>query len=107
MTASVLPVILDGDPGLDDAVAWLLALASPEVQVLALCAVHGNVGLPLTTRNSGVILALAGRTDVPVHVGADRPLLRAPLSAAAVHGESGLPATGLPDPVMPPAPEHA
>lgn len=107
MTFAPLPVILDGDPGLDDAVAWLLALASPELQVLGLCAVHGNVGLPLTTHNAGVILALAGRADVPVSAGADRPLLRAPLSAAAVHGTSGLPAAGLPGPAAPPQPGHA
>ncbi|MFC4637270.1 nucleoside hydrolase [Deinococcus hohokamensis] len=107
MTHSALPVIMDGDPGLDDAVAWLLALASPEVQVLGLCAVHGNVALPLTTRNAGVALALAGRGDVPVYAGTDRPLLRAPLSAATVHGDTGLPAAHLPEPVRPPEAGHA
>lgn len=101
-----LPVILDGDPGLDDAVAWLLAFASPELDVLGVTAVHGNVGLELTTRNTGVVLALAG-ADAPHFVGADRPLLRPPLTAASVHGDSGLPAANLPTPTHPPRPEHA
>nr|WP_216320340.1 nucleoside hydrolase [Deinococcus aestuarii] len=101
------PVILDGDPGLDDAIAWLLALASPEeVRVLGVTTVHGNVGLPLTTRNAGVTLALAG-ADVPVYAGADRPLVRSPLTAAAVHGDSGLPAADLPEPLRAPEAEHA
>ncbi|KEF35600.1 ribonucleoside hydrolase [Deinococcus sp. RL] len=102
-----LPVILDGDPGLDDAIAWLLALASPEeLDVLAITTVHGNVGLDLTTRNAGVTLALAG-ADVPVYAGAERPLLCAPLTAARVHGETGLPAADLPEPRRGPEAEHA
>ncbi|WP_034385125.1 nucleoside hydrolase [Deinococcus sp. YIM 77859] len=105
--ASSLPVILDGDPGLDDAVAWLLAFASPdELDVLALTTVHGNVGLDLTTHNAGVTLALAG-ADVPVYAGADRPLVRPALTAAQVHGESGLPARHLPRPRRGPEAEHA
>jgi len=100
-------VILDGDPGLDDAVAWLLALASPEdLDVLALTTVHGNVGLDLTTRNAGVTLALAG-ADVPVYAGADRPLLRSPMTATRVHGVSGLPARDLPEPRTTVQAEHA
>ncbi|WP_264776545.1 nucleoside hydrolase [Deinococcus aetherius] len=100
------PVILDGDPGLDDAIAWLLALASPEeVRVLGVTTVHGNVGLPLTTHNAGVTLALAG-AQVPVHAGADRPLVRPPLTAASVHGDSGLPAADLPEPLRAPEAEH-
>lgn len=107
MSVSALPVILDGDPGLDDAIAWLLALASPEeVEVLGLTTVYGNVGLNLTTRNAGVTLALAG-ADVPVYAGADRPLVRPALTAAQVHGESGLPARDLPEPRRGPEPEHA
>lgn len=104
---SPLPVILDGDPGLDDAIAWLLAFASPEeLDVLALTTVHGNVGLDRTTRNAGVTLALAG-ADVPVYAGADRPLLRGPVTAAKVHGETGLPAADLPEPLRGPETEHA
>lgn len=106
MLVSSQPVILDGDPGLDDAVAWLLALASPELNVLGVTAVHGNVGLPLTTHNTGVVLALAD-SGVPYFVGADRPLVRGSLTAASVHGASGLPAEGLPEPQRPPENEHA
>ncbi|WP_309570815.1 nucleoside hydrolase [Deinococcus sp.] len=106
MSAPALSVILDGDPGLDDAVAWLLALASPELDVLAVTTVHGNVPLNLTTRNAGVVLALA-KSTVPYHAGADRPLLRAGLTAASVHGDTGLPAGGLSESTRPPAPEHA
>ncbi|GAA5533214.1 nucleoside hydrolase [Deinococcus aluminii] len=110
MTSSPLPVILDGDPGLDDAIAWLLALASPEdVRVLGVTTVHGNVGLKLTTHNAGVTLALAGEAGapVPVYAGADRPLVRAPLTAPEVHGDSGLPASGLPEPTRGLETEHA
>ncbi|MBZ9752524.1 nucleoside hydrolase [Deinococcus sp. HMF7604] len=110
MIHSPMPVILDGDPGLDDAVAWLLALASPEdLTVLGVTTVHGNVALPLTTRNAGVTLALAGEAGqkVPVYAGADRPLVRPPLSAAAVHGDTGLPAKHLPEPGRDPEAEHA
>lgn len=107
MTASPLPVILDGDPGLDDAIAWLLALASPEdVRVLGVTTVHGNVGLHLTTHNAGVTLALAG-AQVPVYAGADRPLVRTALTAPEVHGDHGLPAGHLPEPTCAPATEHA
>ncbi|GAA5511540.1 pyrimidine-specific ribonucleoside hydrolase RihB [Deinococcus carri] len=109
MTPAPLPVILDGDPGLDDAIAWLLALASPEeVQVLGVTTVHGNVGLQLTTHNAGVTLALAGEAgaEVPVFAGADRPLVRVPLTAPEVHGDSGLPASDLPEPERAPEAEH-
>ncbi|GGK15962.1 hypothetical protein GCM10008955_06790 [Deinococcus malanensis] len=107
MTKTPLHVILDGDPGLDDAVAWLLALASPELKVLGVTTVHGNVDLSLTTRNAGVTLALGKSTDVPVYAGADRPLIRELMGAAAVHGDTGLPANGLPDPYREPEAEHA
>ncbi|MEF2279193.1 nucleoside hydrolase [Deinococcus sp. YIM 134068] len=107
MTRSPLPILLDGDPGLDDAIAWLLALASGEdVRVLGVTTVHGNVGLPLTTHNAGVTLALAG-ASVPVYAGADRPLVRPPMTAAKVHGDSGLPAADLPEPARAPEAEHA
>ena len=104
-----LKVIFDGDPGLDDAVAWLLALASPELAVLGITVTHGNVGLPLTVRNAGVTLALAGEAGagVPYFAGAQGPLVRDPVTAAAVHGDSGLPAAGLPEPLRPPEAEHA
>ncbi|MFK7603512.1 nucleoside hydrolase [Deinococcus sp. SM5_A1] len=106
---SPLKVILDGDPGLDDAVAWLLMLASPEVQVLGITATHGNVGLPLTVHNAGVTLALAGKAGVgvPYFAGADRPLVADLVSAASVHGDSGLPAADLPEPARAPEAGHA
>lgn len=104
-----LKVIFDGDPGLDDAVAWLLALASPELDVLGVTVTHGNVGLPLTVRNAGVTLALAGPAGahVPYFAGAQGPLVREPVTAAAIHGDSGLPAANLPEPLRPPEAEHA
>lgn len=105
LPTSPLPVVLDGDPGLDDAVAWLLALASPALDVRAVTAVHGNVPLALTVRNAGVTLALAG-ADRPYHAGADRPLVRGAVTAA-VHGATGLPAHNLPDPTQSPEAEHA
>lgn len=98
-------IIIDTDPGKDDAVAILLALASPELSVEAVIAVHGNVPLERTERNARRILALAGRTDVPVHLGCPRPILRSPIHAAHVHGESGLGTLDLPDPVVPAQPE--
>ncbi|MDB5044825.1 MAG: rihB [Deinococcus sp.] len=110
MTATPRPIILDGDPGIDDAVAWLLALASPdEVQVLAVCSVHGNVPLEHTSHNAGVSLALAGGAGrtVPHYAGADRPLVREAMTAAAVHGDSGLPAADLPAPLRGPEALHA
>ncbi|ANE43215.1 nucleoside hydrolase [Deinococcus puniceus] len=112
MTSSPLPkpIILDGDPGLDDAIAWMFALASPaEVQVLGVCSVHGNVPLHRTSHNAGVILALAGEAGrtVPHYAGADRPLVREAMTAAAVHGDSGLPAADLPAPLREPEALHA
>ncbi len=106
MTLRPIPVILDGDPGLDDAVAWWLALASPELHLLGITAVHGNVGLPLTVQNTGTVLALAG-SNLPYFAGADRPLIREGLSAASVHGQTGLPAKHLPQPRQGPQQEHA
>ena len=71
------PIIIDTDPGQDDAVAILLALASPELQVEAITTVAGNVPLPLTSRNALKMVELAGRTDVPVYAGCDGPLAQA------------------------------
>jgi purine nucleosidase len=100
-------IIIDTDPGQDDAVAILLALASPEIEVLGVTAVAGNVPLALTTRNCLKILELAGRTEVPVYAGADRPLERALITAENVHGKSGLDGPDLPEPVTPLAAGHA
>jgi len=90
-------MILDCDPGHDDAIALLLALGSPEVELLGVTTTYGNQTLEKTTRNALRVLSLVGRDDIPVAVGADRPLVR-PLSVAAhVHGESGLDGPVLPD----------
>jgi inosine-uridine nucleoside N-ribohydrolase len=90
-----IPVILDCDPGTDDALAILLALASPELSVLAITVAGGNVGLTHTLRNALALTALAG-SDVPVYAGADRPLLGAFVSETHVHGENGFGGIALP-----------
>jgi purine nucleosidase len=95
-----IPVILDCDPGTDDAVAILLALASPELEVLAVTVAGGNVGLHHTLANTLALTALAG-SDVPVHAGADRPLLGAFTSETRVHGEKGLGGVVLPQGAAP------
>lgn len=100
-------IIIDTDPGQDDAVAILLALASPELDVLGITTVAGNVPLPLTSKNARVICELAGRTDIPVFAGCDAPLKRPLVTAENVHGKSGLDGIELPDPVMPLAQGHA
>lgn len=94
-------IIIDTDPGMDDAVAILLALASPELEVLSLVAVAGNVPLARTEANARRVLALAGRADVPVHAGCARPLVRPPVTAEHVHGDTGLPGLHLPEPEVP------
>ncbi len=100
-------IIIDTDPGQDDAVAILLALASPEdIDVLGLTAVAGNVPLELTARNARIVCELARKTDVPVHAGCDRPLGRDLVTAEHVHGKSGLDGPDLPDPQMPLAEGH-
>ena len=100
-------IIIDTDPGQDDAVAILLALASPELEVLGITAVAGNVPLPLTSRNARMICELAGRTDIPVFAGCDVPLERKLVTAEHVHGKTGLDGPELPAPVMPLQERHA
>jgi len=87
---STIPVVLDCDPGHDDAIAILLALASPELDVRGVTTVAGNQTIEKTTRNAQVVLALAGREDVPVARGAEKPLVRELRTAPNVHGETGL-----------------
>lgn len=95
-------IIIDTDPGQDDAVAILLALASPdEIEVLGIAAVAGNVPLPLTAKNARIICELAGRPDVPVYAGCDAPIGRKLVTAEHVHGKTGLDGPDLPDPVIP------
>jgi inosine-uridine nucleoside N-ribohydrolase len=100
-------VILDTDPGHDDAIALLLALASPELKVLGITTVSGNQTLEKTTANALKILEFVERTDVPVHAGAPRPLVREQWAAAYVHGESGLDGPNLADPATEPRKGHA
>ena len=100
-------IIIDTDPGQDDAVAVLLALGSPELEVMAVTAVAGNVPLVLTQLNARKICELAGRSDIPVFAGAARPLLRPLVTAEHVHGRSGLDGPELPDPKMPLQGVHA
>jgi purine nucleosidase len=95
------PVIIDTDPGIDDAVAILLALGSPELDVRALVAVAGNAALPITERNARGLLELAERRDLPVFAGRDRPLRQPPRDAIVAHGEGGLGALHLSEPTAP------
>src|SRR5215472_1943429 len=83
-----IPIVIDCDPGHDDAIAILLALASPEVEVRGISTVAGNQTVDKTTHNALKVLELAGRQDVPVARGADAPLRRALRTAAHVHGDS-------------------
>ena len=94
MTSHPRKIIIDTDPGQDDAVAILLALASPELEVLGITAVAGNVPLALTERNARVVCELAGRRDVRVFAGCDRPLARPLVTAEHVHGKTGLVGSG-------------
>ena len=94
-------IIIDTDPGQDDAVAILLALASPDdIEVIGITAVAGNVPLPLTHKNARIICELAGKTDIPVYAGCDRPLAHTLVTAEHVHGKTGLDGPNLPDPQM-------
>ena len=85
------PIIIDCDPGQDDAVMLLLALASPQaLDIRAITTVAGNVPLALTQRNARIMCDLAGRTDVPVFAGCPRPMVRELITAEAVHGQTGI-----------------
>ena len=101
------PILLDCDPGHDDAIALLLALASPEVELLGVTTTYGNQTLEKTTQNALRVLELVGRTDVPVAAGAERPLERELVVAAHVHGESGLDGPVLPEATTTPSSDDA
>ncbi len=110
IVVAVPGLIIDTDPGVDDAVAILLALASPEVDLLAVSTVFGNVAVADTTANAGRVLALGGRGYIPVAAGADRPLVHPQRELArGWHGDDGLGgrARALPAPVAPPDPRGA
>ena len=101
-------VIIDCDPGVDDAVALLLAFASSEVEILGITAVAGNIPLKLTEANARRICEIGGRNDLKVFAGCGRPLLYAARAGAATfHGADGLGGTNLPEPAMPPQAQHA
>jgi purine nucleosidase len=101
-------IIIDTDPGQDDAVAILLALGSPnEIEFLGITAVAGNVPLELTQKNARMICELAGRPDIPVFAGSKNPLAKRLVTAEHVHGKTGLDGPTLPDPTMPLQEKHA
>ena len=105
---AVKKIIIDTDPGQDDAIAILLALASPQdIEVLGITAVAGNVPLDLTQKNARTVCELAKRTDIPVFAGCDRPLAHRLVTAEHVHGKTGLDGPDLPDPTMPLQDMHA
>ena len=104
---TISKIIIDTDPGQDDAVAILLALGSPELEVLGITCVAGNVPLALTQRNARIVCELAGRTDIPVFAGASRPMVRSLVTAEHVHGKTGLNGPALWEPTMPLRKEHA
>lgn len=103
---AAIPILIDTDPGVDDAVAILLALASPELEIRAITAVAGNVPLDDTARNARKVCELAGRPDVAVYAGCGRPLLRPQIFGKYTSG-GGLAGDTLPAPAMPLRPEHA
>ena len=85
------PIIIDCDPGQDDAVALFLAMASPdELDVLGITTVAGNVPLALTQRNARMMCDIAGRRDIPVFAGCDRPMVREAITAEYIHGDTGI-----------------
>ena len=101
-------IIIDTDPGQDDALAILLALASPEeLDVLGITVVAGNVPLPWTQKNARKICELAGKPGTRVFAGADRPMIRPLVTAEHVHGRTGLDGPDLPEPTMPLQAQHA
>lgn len=101
-----IATVIDTDPGVDDCIALLAALASPEIDLRAITVTHGNVELGPALENARRICALAGRTDVPIHGGAARPLLRAPYRGK-FHGRSGVGPLELPSPEVDVSAEHA
>jgi inosine-uridine nucleoside N-ribohydrolase len=104
---SATKILLDCDPGHDDAIALLLALASPELELLGVTTVAGNQTLDKTTANAIRVLEFAGRAEIPVAAGADRPLVREQYVAAYVHGETGMDGPDLPPAQSAPIKRHA
>jgi inosine-uridine nucleoside N-ribohydrolase len=104
---SLRRIIIDTDPGIDDAVAILLALAAPdELEMVGIVAVAGNLPLALTERNARQICELAGRPDLAIYAGCAQPLLRRPATASSIHGDALCDRLQLPDPAMPLRAQH-
>lgn len=102
-----IPLIIDCDTGVDDAIALFLAFASPELELLGVTTVAGNVSARLTARNTRMVRQIAGRDDVPVHAGCERPIFRQPVEAGHFHGKSGLGTLPVFEPTAPAGAEHA
>jgi purine nucleosidase len=100
-------IIIDTDPGVDDALTFLLAIASPEIQLKALTTTQGNVTLDKATRNALSVLELAHASQIPVSAGSVVPLVQPLRASAHIHGESGLGDARLPEPKKQPLPQHA
>lgn len=107
MTTPALPLIIDCDPGIDDAVMLMMALRSPRLDVKCITAVAGNVPLRLTSRNARMVCERMGRPDIPVHAGCPRPMLRTPVTAEDFHGDSGIQGIEIFEPKAPLAAGHA
>jgi purine nucleosidase len=107
MTKTPRRIIIDTDPGIDDSLAILLALASPEVQIEGLTVVHGNCSADQGTRNALAVLDLAGGSHVPVVKGCELPLVQPSLLAPETHGDTGIGYARLPEPKITPLAEHA
>jgi purine nucleosidase len=102
-----MELIIDCDPGVDDAIALLLAFAAPELRIRGITTVAGNVSLTHTSANARRICELANQRNIPIFAGCPRPILRSLETAAEVHGETGLKGIELPAPTLPIADEHA
>src|SRR2546430_17733804 len=100
-------IILDCDPGHDDAIAILLAARHPEIDLLAITTVAGNQSLEKTTRNALKVCSLANIRDVPIARGMDRPLVRPARFASEIHGEAGMEGPDSPEPDIDPVSQHA
>ena len=102
------PIIIDCDPGQDDAVCLFLAMSSPdELDLLGITTVAGNVPLELTQRNARQMCDIAGCTDMPVFAGCSRPMVREPMTAEQIHGTTGIDGVDVVDPVTPLRSTHA
>ena len=102
-----MKVIIDTDPGNDDAIAILLAIASPEIELLGIAAVAGNVPVAITSRNARMICEMASRDYIPVYNGEDKPLKKQQVTGEDAHGRSGLEGVEIVEPKFPPEPKHA